>query len=64
LNSPLSVGLSKSNVGFKILAAVVFLLLIFVGTYFVSVANPPIPILGYIIGALAFIVAPKIWRGK
>lgn len=55
-------GLSKGNVGFKILAVVVFLLLIFVGTYFVSVAKPPIPILGYIIGALAFIVSPKIWR--
>ena len=50
----------SGHVGFKILAIVVFVVLILTGTYFAKISGPPI--LGYIIGALAFILFPKIWR--
>ena len=44
----------------KVVAVVVFLALILIGTYFARISGPAI--LGYIIGAAAFIVAPMIWR--
>jgi hypothetical protein len=46
--------------GFKIGAVLVFVLLILIGTYFAKVANTPF--VGFAIGAVAFIVAPQIWR--
>lgn len=44
----------------KAVAVVVFLALILIGTYFARISGPAI--LGYIIGAAAFIIAPMIWR--
>ena len=58
--SPSSVLKSKGSVGAKIVAVVVFLILILIGTYFARVSGPAI--LGYVIGAMAFIIAPKIWK--
>lgn len=51
-----------AKVGFRVLAVVVFLLLFFVATYFAKVARPPIPVLGFVVGALAFIVGGGLWR--
>ena len=50
----------------KILAIVVFLVLLFLGTYFAKVSHGGVgaAFLGYTLGALAFIVAPMIWKGK
>ena len=50
----------SGNIGFKVLAVVVFVALILIGTYFARMSGPAI--LGYIIGAAAFIIAPKIWN--
>ena len=57
--SPVS-DMKSGHIGFKILAVVVFIVLILTGTYFAKISGPPI--LGYIISALAFILLPKIWR--
>ena len=60
--TPISVSNSRSDGGvtFKIIAVVVFAILILVGTYFARVSGPPL--LGYIIGAAAFIISPWIWN--
>ena len=50
----------SGNVGFKALAVIVFIVLILIGTYFARISGPAF--LGYIIGAAAFIIAPKIWN--
>lgn len=53
---------AAAKVGLRVLAVVVFLLLFFVATYFAKVARPPIPALGFVVGALAFIVGGALWR--
>ena len=51
---------TSGNVGYRILAVIVFVVFILIGTYFARLSGPVV--LGYIIGAMAFIVAPMIWR--
>ena len=51
---------ASGNVGYRILAVIVFVVFILIGTYFARLSGPVI--LGYIIGAMAFIIAPMIWR--
>lgn len=46
----------------KVLAVVVFIVLILIGTYFARISGPAL--LGYIIGAAAFIIAPWIWNSR
>ena len=50
----------------KVIAVVVFLVLIFMGTYFakVSQGGAGSVFIGYTLGAAAFIVAPMIWKSK
>lgn len=50
----------------KAIAVVVFLVLMFIGTYFAKVSQGGIgaTFIGYTIGALAFIVAPILWKKK
>ncbi len=50
----------------KVIAVVVFLVLIFIGTYFakVSQGGAGSVFIGYTLGAAAFIVAPMIWKSK
>lgn len=50
----------------KVIAVVVFLVLLFIGTYFAKVSQGGIGsiFLGYTLGAAAFIVAPMIWKKK
>ena len=51
---------ASGNVGYRILDVIVFVVFILIGTYFARLSGPVV--LGYIIGAMAFIVAPMIWR--
>lgn len=48
----------------KVIAAVVFLVLFFPATYFVKVSPDGPVLLGYFLGALAFIIAPVIWKAN
>jgi len=48
----------------KVIAVVVFFALFFPATYFAKVSpNGPV-LLGYFLGALAFIIAPIIWKSN
>jgi hypothetical protein len=59
---PVHVVRAGGSVAFKVLAVVVFAIMILIGTYFAKVSGPPI--LGYIIGAAAFLVSPLIWNAR
>jgi hypothetical protein len=50
----------------KVLSVVVFFILMFIGTYFARVSSGGIGsvFIGYTIGAIAFIVAPILWKMK
>jgi len=50
----------------KVIAVVVFLVLLFFGTYFAKVhtGGGGAVFIGYALGAAAFILAPKIWKGQ
>ena len=50
------------DITFKVIAVAVFVMLILIGTYLARVSGPPL--LGYIIGASAFIISPLIWNLK
>lgn len=53
-----------SSIFFKIMAVLVFVILIFIGTYFAKVANGSIfgTFFGIVVAVWAFMLAPKIWR--
>lgn len=52
------------DIGMRCLAIVVFLTLIFVGTYFAKIRNPPQILLGYVIGGIGFGLGRRLWRAR
>jgi len=50
----------------KVLAVIVFIVLILLGTFFARVSDGGVgsAILGYALGVSAFIFAPMIWKSK
>jgi hypothetical protein len=60
------IGPKKGSIINKVFAVIVFLVLLFLGTYFAKVSRGGIGSvwLGYTLGAAAFIFAPMFWNSK